>query len=79
VRLPARALVPVALIAEGWARATGGTTRITMEGLQMSQKRMFFTSDKAVRELGYYWRPAREAFADAVQWLREQGLVAGGP
>jgi dihydroflavonol-4-reductase len=79
LRLPARALIPVAVVAEGWARVTGGTTRITLEGLRLSRKRMFFSSDKAVRELGYRWRPASEAFNDAVQWLREQGLLAGTP
>lgn len=76
IRLPARALVPVALIAESWARVTGATTRITLEGVRLSRKRMFFSSDKAVRELGYRWRPPTQAFADAVQWLREQGLLA---
>ena len=76
IRLPARALVPVALLAESWARVTGGTTRITLEGVRLSHKRMFFSSAKAARELGYRWRPPTQAFADAVQWLREQGLLA---
>lgn len=76
IRLPARALVPVAFVAESWARFSGGTTRITLEGVRLSRKRMFFSSDKAVRELGYRWRAPTQAFADAVQWLREQGLLA---
>ena len=60
-----------------WARFSGGTTRITLEGVRLSRKRMFFSSDKAVRELGYRWRAPTQAFADAVtQWLREQGLLA---
>jgi dihydroflavonol-4-reductase len=75
VRLPARALLPVAMIAEGVARLTGGTTRITVEGVRLAHKRMFFSSDKAVRELGYRFRPASEAFADALAWLRGQGLL----
>jgi dihydroflavonol-4-reductase len=41
----------------------------------MSRKRMFFSSGKAVSELGYRWRPPVEAFADAVKWFREQGLL----
>ena len=77
IRLPARALVPVALVAESWAHLTGGTTRITLEALRLSRKRMFFSSDKAVNELGYHWRPPAEAFEDAVRWLRAQGLLAG--
>ena len=75
VRLPARALLPVALAAEGFARLTGGSTRITVEGVRLARKRMFFSSAKAARELGYQWRPATLALADAVQWLREQGIV----
>jgi len=75
VRLPARALLPVAMIAEGVARLTGGSTRITVEGVRLAHKRMFFSSDKAVRELGYHWRPASVALADALAWLRAQGLL----
>jgi dihydroflavonol-4-reductase len=40
----------------------------------MARKRMFFSSDKAARELGYRWRAPSEAFRDAVLWLRAQGL-----
>jgi dihydroflavonol-4-reductase len=76
VRLPARALLPVAVVAEGLARLTGGSTRITVEGVRLAHKRMFFSSDKAARELGYRWRPASAAFADALEWLREQGLLS---
>jgi dihydroflavonol-4-reductase len=75
VRLPARALLPVAVVAEAFARLTGGSTRITVEGVRLAYKQMFFSSDKAMRELGYRWRPASEAFADAVRWLQEQHLL----
>jgi dihydroflavonol-4-reductase len=56
-------------------RLTGRTTRVTVEGVRMARKRMFFSSEKAVRELGYRWRVATQAFEDAVLWLREQGLL----
>jgi dihydroflavonol-4-reductase len=75
VRLPAPALLPVAFVAEGVARITGGTTRITVEGVRLARKRMFFSSDKAARELGYHARPAREALADAIRWLAGEGLL----
>ncbi|MGH8140309.1 MAG: hopanoid-associated sugar epimerase [Steroidobacteraceae bacterium] len=75
IRLPRAALLPVAYAAELIARATGGTTRMTVEGLRMARKRMFFSSAKAARELGYRWRPPARAFEDAVLWLREQGLL----
>jgi dihydroflavonol-4-reductase len=43
--------------------------------VRLAQKRMFFSSEKAVRELGYHARPASEALADAVRWLRELRLL----
>jgi dihydroflavonol-4-reductase len=75
IRLPHAALLPIAFIAEAFAKASGGTTRITVEGVRMARKRMFYSSAKAIRELGYQSRPAVEAFADAVRWFRERGLV----
>jgi dihydroflavonol-4-reductase len=35
---------------------------------------MFFSSDKARNTIGYSPRPAREALADAVAWLRTHKL-----
>jgi dihydroflavonol-4-reductase len=79
IRLSAAALLPVAVVAEGVGRLTGISTRLTLESVRLARKRMFFSSDKAVRELGYRWRPAGEAFADAVRWLREEHLLRSAP
>jgi dihydroflavonol-4-reductase len=68
-------VLPVAYAAEAVARITGRPGRVTLEGVCMSRKRMFFSSAKAVRDLGYSWRPPTEAFADAVRWFRERGLI----
>ena len=76
IRLPHAAVLPVAYVAELYARLTGRPTRVTVEGVRMSRKHMFFSSDKAVRELGYGWRPPAEAFADALRWFREHGYLA---
>jgi dihydroflavonol-4-reductase len=75
IRLPGAAVLPLAYAAEAMARLTGGTTRVTVEAVRMARKRMFFSSEKAVRELGYRWRPRTQAFEDAVLWLREQQLL----
>jgi len=75
VRLPAAAILPVAYLAEGFARLTGGSTRITVEGVRLARKRMFFSSEKARRELGYQARPAHAAFVDAIDWLRAERLL----
>ena len=75
IRLPGGLVLPIAYAAEFVARLTGGTTRVTVEGVRMARKRMFFSSEKAARELGYQWRAPPRAFEDAVSWLREQGLL----
>jgi dihydroflavonol-4-reductase len=73
VRLPRGVVMPIAYVAEAVARITGRPGRITVEGVRMSRKHMFFSSEKATRELGYRWRPPVEALADAIQWLRKEG------
>jgi len=73
-QIPLAALWPVALLAEGWARLTGAGPFTTREGLRMARHRMFFSSAKAQRELGYRPRPAREGLADAISWFRQAGM-----
>jgi dihydroflavonol-4-reductase len=75
IRLPHAVVLPLAFLAEGFARVSGRSTRITVEAARMARKRMYFSSAKAARELGYEWRPPLEAFADAVGWFRERGLL----
>jgi dihydroflavonol-4-reductase len=75
VRLPGAVVMPIAYVAEAVARVTGRSTRITVEGVRMARKRMFFSSTKAAHELGYAWRPPRAAFLDAISWFREQRLL----
>ncbi|MGI4952202.1 MAG: hopanoid-associated sugar epimerase [Janthinobacterium lividum] len=74
-RLPNRALVPLALGMEAAARMFGKEPLVTREMLAMARKRMYFSSDKARRDLGYTARPPRQAFADAIAWFREQGRL----
>ncbi len=75
VRLPRAVVLPIAYAAEAVARVTGRPGRITVEGVRMAKKRMFFSSAKAQRELGYAWRPPEQALADAIRWFRDQGLL----
>ena len=71
IRLPHGAVLPIAYAAEAFARLTGRGTQITVEGVRMARKRMYFTSTKSARELGYQFRDPRLAIADAIDWLRE--------
>lgn len=70
-QLPHNAVMPIAYLAEAWARLTGGNPIATVEEVRMSKKQMFFSSAKAQRELGYAPRPARKALEDAVAWFSE--------
>jgi dihydroflavonol-4-reductase len=75
LRVPHGMLYPVAVGAELAARLTGREPLITLDGVRMSRKKMYFSSEKASRELGYRPRPAREAIIDAVSWFRANGYL----
>ncbi|MEE8187841.1 MAG: hopanoid-associated sugar epimerase [Kiloniellales bacterium] len=76
LRLPHGLVLPVAYAAEAWARLSrGGEPFVTLDGLRMARKRMFFSSAKAESELGYKSRPPQEALGDAVHWFREAGYL----
>jgi dihydroflavonol-4-reductase len=75
IRLPYAAVLPIAYVAEAFAWVSGRSGRVTLEGVRMSRKRMFFSSRKAAAELGYRWRPPLQAFEDALRWFRERGAL----
>jgi dihydroflavonol-4-reductase len=75
VRLPHAVVMPIAYIAEGLTGLFDGSSRITVEAVRMSRKRMFFSSAKAQRELAYTWRAPEAALADAVHWFAGRGLL----
>jgi dihydroflavonol-4-reductase len=75
LRVPHSVLFPVAIGAELAARATGRDPFVTLDGVRMSRKKMYFSSEKALREFGYTPRPARRAIADAVSWFRDNGYL----
>jgi dihydroflavonol-4-reductase len=73
VRLPWRALIPVAYVAEAVANVTGREPFATVAGVHMAKHRMFFESTKAEQQLSYRSRPYIEGIEDAVRWFREAG------
>jgi len=75
LRVPHSVLFPVAIGAELAARVTGRDPFVTLDGVRMSRKKMYFSSEKASRELGYAPRPAREAIANAVGWFKANGYL----
>ena len=78
VRLPHNLVLPIAYISEAWAWLTNGPEpRATVDGVKLSKKYMFFSIEKARRELGYNPRPVEEALKDAVEWFRANGYCGG--
>lgn len=73
VRLPHGVVLPIAYVAEAWARLFGGEPLATVDGARMARTPMYFSSAKAMRELDYRPRPAAEALARAVSWFRAAG------
>jgi dihydroflavonol-4-reductase len=73
--LPRRLIFPIAYGAEAIARFTGREPFVTTTGLRLAKDRMFFTSAKAERELGYRARPYSEAIAEAIAWFRQHGYL----
>jgi dihydroflavonol-4-reductase len=77
LRIPRAVALPVAYAAEGMARLTGREPFATVDGIRMSEHRMFFTAAKAERELGFRARPYRQGLEDAIHWFREAGYLDG--
>jgi dihydroflavonol-4-reductase len=74
-RLPHDVVMPIAFLAELWARLTGREPFVTRDGVRLARKHMFFSSDRAIQSLGYRPRPAKVAIADAVSWFNQHGYL----
>ena len=73
-RIPHDLILPLAHVAEAWTRLTGGKEPfVTVDGVRLAKKRMYFSSAKAEQALGYNPRPARQGLADAIAWFRQHG------
>lgn len=75
VRIPKAALLPLACLSEGVSRFTGKEPLVPMDGVRMAHKMMFYSGDRAVRELGLVLTPVEEAFGDAVRYFASGGYV----
>lgn len=75
IALPIAALMPVAYATEAIARLTGGEAFVTVDSLRLARHKMYFTSQKAMTELGYSPRPVDRALEDAIVWFRRIGKI----
>jgi dihydroflavonol-4-reductase len=79
LRVPHALVTLVALANEARARATGRPPRVPLTGVRMARKRMYFSADKAVRELTLPQTPVEQALRDAVDWFVAHGYAPPPP
>ncbi len=75
-RLPHNWVLPIAYLSEVWSRVTHGSEpRVTVTGVRLAKKRMFFSTEKARRLLGFNPQPIEKALREAVDWFKENGYI----
>jgi dihydroflavonol-4-reductase len=78
--LPHGLALGLAYADEARCRLLGRQPAIPLEGARMARERMYVSSEKARRELGYQPGSVTAALARAVEWYRRNGyLTAGQP
>ena len=76
VRLPRNLILPIAYFAEAWAKFVGrGEPLITVDGVRLAKKRMFFSSKRAERELGFRPGSVKKALRDSINWFQQNGYL----
>jgi dihydroflavonol-4-reductase len=76
VRLPYAVAYCAGACSTAWAGLTGIPPRVPLEGVRMARKKMWVTSEKARRELGFDPGPAGIALRRAVEWFQSAGAHA---
>jgi len=75
VRLPYFVAYAAGVVTTGLARVTGKPPMAPLDAVRMAKKKMWVSSDKATRELGYQPGPVDAALSRAVEWFQENGYV----
>lgn len=75
IRLPHNLVLPLAYVSEFWTKTVSkNEPRVTIDGVRMARKYMYFSCEKAKRELGFRPRPIQEGLRDSVEWFRKHGF-----
>ena len=76
VEVPHFVALGAAVVDELWTgRVRGREPRATVDAVRMGRKKMYVSSSKAERELGWQILPVDAALRRAADWFREQGYV----
>jgi dihydroflavonol-4-reductase len=75
LRIPYGVALAAGYVSEWVARYSKRPPLVPLVGVRMARHPMYFTAQKAVRELGVPQSPIDEAMRCAVQWFREHNYV----
>jgi dihydroflavonol-4-reductase len=75
-RAPIALMYAAAYLDEARCRLSGATPFVPLEGVRMSQRRMFADSTVAEQVLGVPPRPVLDALVSAIVWYRDHGFAA---
>ncbi len=74
-RIPYAVAYGAGLASTGWANMTGHEPRAPLDAVKMARKKMFVSSGKAKRELGFSPGPVNDALRRAVDWFRNNSYT----
>jgi dihydroflavonol-4-reductase len=72
-RIPYAVAFAAGAVSTAWARVTGVEPRAPLDAVRMSRHKMWVSTDKAVRELGFRPSPPEVGLKKAVDWFRAHG------
>ena len=76
IKLPHKLILPIAYVTEYFAKLFPGKEPfLNVDGVRMSMKSMYYSSQKAIDELGYRPRSAKAAFNDSINWFKTFGYI----
>jgi dihydroflavonol-4-reductase len=75
LRIPYAVAYAAGVASTGWANWTGQEPRVPLDAVKMARKKVFVSSDKAKRELGFNPGAVEGALKRAVDWFRANGYV----
>jgi dihydroflavonol-4-reductase len=73
LRLPYAVAYAAGVVTTGWAHITGQPPRAPLDAVRMAKKKMFVSTEKAQRELGFAPGSVDVALGRAVEWFRANG------
>lgn len=79
LRIPYRVAWCAGAVNAAISQVTGWPPRVPLDGVRIARHKMFVSSAKAERELGYRPSPVAGALERAVQWFRDNGMAPSRP